>query len=542
MTVLSRCNSICIGTGFVTCLLLSSIKANPMSKPYSTPSAVPFRTDPFDQDSLDHRLEWTEDTTKSKIRDYDPPSTTTHNELCPLQFSLGISSRSHKTNNAKGLGIVEPPVIFPVLPGDGPGRQVLYNTQYEHLDMLTPARGQQFQSEDLKEGLIQHIEFPLLFESSSFLTSPIIGDVNQDGIPDAILADYDGGIYAIGLQVQQDGKRWFHRTQVPRIYIRRKWMESFVNETLGIEANVSVDEAEPKEGDEPNDRSRPHVEKPHDPYHTHFEYLYGTPAHHEEILRGVPANIMGQEKEQVATLEKRRKRQVQHHPDSVDEDHRRLQEEEEENPNETEELYRETTVDITHRRLQEVVEDPADVVDQNNVGVEVDQDVAIDQNNVEVEVDQNNQNNMEHEVDQNVAVDQNNVEVEVDQDVAIDQNNVEVQVDQNNVDAEKEQSSEGKEEEHNQDHINDKGVIFGDDQLNYIDDIPEEEFKVVDDEIRRPLVDDIPPYDDYYEGRHYGDDNTRKTYEGDDEYGRYDDYYGRYYHSEHDEYYDDKRT
>jgi hypothetical protein len=459
-------------------------------------NVVPFRTDPFDQDNLHHKLEWEEDVTKSQIRNYDPPSATSHNEQCPLQFSLGISSRSHKTNNAKGLGIVEPPIIYPILPSEGPGRQVLYTTQYEHLDMLTPVKGQQIQSEDIKEGLIQHVEFPLLFESSSFLTSPIIGDVNQDGVPDAILTDYDGGIYAIGLQVE-DGKRWFHRTQVPRIYIRRKWMESFVNETLGIEAIVSEDEEE-KEDEEPNDRSR-HIEKPHDPYHTHFEYMYGTPSHHEEILRGVPANVIGQDKKQVTTLEERRKRQIQHHPDSVDsvdETHRRLLEVVLEKTEE----HRPDSVDITHRRLQEVAEEQADVTRNLVEEVDAERVAAAEQ------------------IEEGVLSEEK----------------------QHYAEGREEEHVQGKEEEPDQEHINGEGAVFGDDQLNYIDDLPVDDIGI--DDHNRPLMDDVPPYDDYYQGRHYGDDNTGRTYEGDDEYGKYDDYHGRYYHSEHDEYYDDKRT
>lgn len=428
-------------------------------------------------------MEWEEDTTKSEIQSYDPTSATTNNEQCPLQFSLGISSRSHKTSHAKGLGIVEPPIIFPILPGEGPGRQVLYTTQYEHLDMLTPVKGQQIQSEDIKEGLIQHYEFPLLFESSSFLTSPVVGDVNQDGVPDAILTDYDGGIYAIGLQVK-DGKRWFHRTQVPRIYMRRKWLESFVNETLGIEAILSEDE-EAKEEDEPDDRSR-HVDKPHDPYHTHFEYMYGTPSHHEEIMRGVPANIIGQEKEQVATLEERRKRQIQHHPDYEDENHRRLQEE----PTGATERYP-SNIDIAHRRLQEVV---GEQVDANH--------------------------NLDEDMDpERVAAGE--------------------QIEEGILGEKDQHPAELREEDHYNGHLNGEGAIFGDDQLNYIDDIPEDGVDVDD---KAPSMDDEPAYDDYYRGRHYDDDNTAKTFEGDDGYGKYDDYYGRYYHSEHDEYYDDKRT
>jgi hypothetical protein len=99
------------------------------------------------------------------------------------------------------LAIINPPVINPVHPSRGPGRQVLYTTQYEHLDLPSPSRIPLDQV--IQEGLVQQQDFPLLFESSLFLASPIVHDINGDGIPDAILADYDGGLYIVGLAVKE---------------------------------------------------------------------------------------------------------------------------------------------------------------------------------------------------------------------------------------------------------------------------------------------------------------------------------------------------
>ena len=302
------------------------VLANPESQPY-----IPFRTSPFDQPKVHHTLDWTlddESSKQSRLSYYDPSEAQT-DEKCPLQFSLGISRRIHNTD-ARGAGIVEPPVIFPILPSEGPGRQVLYTTQYEHLDLLTPASI--VAQNIVKEGIVQHVEFPLLFESSSFLTSPIVRDVNGDGILDAVLTDYDGGIYAIGLQVKE-GKRYFHKAQVPRLYLRRQWMESKVNETLGIQPEEIVEE--PKKDDSPMDRSGGgDKEKTHDPYHSYFEYTYGSSHEHETILRGVTADLLGQDHDHVKSLKERRQRQVTHE---------RPQEQEEE--------------EATHRRLEEVVEE-----------------------------------------------------------------------------------------------------------------------------------------------------------------------------------------
>ncbi|CAJ1936648.1 unnamed protein product [Cylindrotheca closterium] len=442
---------------------------------------VPFRTDPFDQECVHHKLEIPDDYTQSTIRTYDPPSATTHNEQCPLQFSLGLSRRSERTKHAdQSFTVVDPPVIFPILPADGPGRQILFTTQYEHLELMTTAKGASMNA-DIKEGLVEHVEFPLLFESSSFLTSPIISDVNQDGIPDAILTDYDGGIYSIGLQ-NKEGKRWFERTQVPRIYVRRKWMESLVNETLGIEVNVSEDEEpNPEDGEEgaPKDQTYK-AEKPHDPYHSRFDYIYGTPSHHENILRGVSAGVIGQELEQVNTLEQRRRRQVQHNEflpieeDSIPEDNSEI------NPEDIPD-YMPEKVDAEHRRLQEV-----GIVDASHRRL---QEVT-------------------EEEEQKEGWHPPPVEEYV------------------------EQVTEGNEEQGNQ---HERENIYGDDQLQYIDDHPEKDAAAIPED---------DTYNGDYNGNFYGDDEPR-TGEMDDHYGMYDDMYagrygGKYYHSEHDEYYKDE--
>ena len=315
-----------------------TVLGNPNSVPY-----IPFRTSPFDQPKVHHELEWSKDETRSKIQHYDP-MTSTENDQCPLQFSLGISRRVHHTP-AKGLGIVSAPVIFPILPSQGPGRQVLYTTQYEHLDLLTPSKSQLHP--DIKEGLIQHVEFPLLFESSSFLTSPVLGDVNGDGIVDAVLSDYDGGIYAIGLQVNE-GRRYFHKAQVPRLYLRRQWMESKVNETLGINPHeTGEDKKEDQTDDAPSDRTW--SEKTHDPYHSYFEYTYGSSIEHEEILRGITANVLGQDEQHAKSLQERRKRKIT--PD--------FEKEMEGTPEVEEEAYQ---ADPNHRRLQEVQNEDANEI------------------------------------------------------------------------------------------------------------------------------------------------------------------------------------
>jgi len=329
----------------------TTIHANPHSKPY-----IPFRTDPYDQpsakgDDADFVSESSDDH-KAKVFMRRRPTMVDPEKFkdtgkCPLRFTLGVSKQGHKDESPMSpMGIQQPPLVYPILPWEGPGRQVVFATQYEHLDLLTPSRRSGSLS-GLTEGLEEHLEFPLLFESSAFQTSPIIADVNDDGILDAILTDYHGGLYAIGLQVgnpnenHQTNHRYFLKAQVPRLYVRRQWVEAMVNETLGIdpyEAEKKAEEEEKKRKEEeeakkkaeggesdPKDefmdqhRHSAYEERPHDPYHSYFEYSYGHgSSDHETILRGVTANLLGQNQEHVQGLDERRNRN--HHAEKKEEE------------------------------------------------------------------------------------------------------------------------------------------------------------------------------------------------------------------------------
>ena len=292
-----------------------------MSHPY-----VPFRTSPYEGHPLHHSLEFQQDATRSRVTQYDFNKVTEEEKAkCPLQFTLGVSHRTHTTaRDPQSMGIIQPPTIYPIIPSKGPGRQVVYTTQYEHLDMLTPATKALILAEArssgtvkttaastaglIKEGLVQTQEFPLLFESSYFAANPILHDINDDGIVDAILSDYDGGIYVVGLQLNKEGRRHFHRAQVPRLFVRRQWMESRLNETL-----PPKDDPEPKSEmgeDVPSDQLGHDYDEPQDPYHSYFEYSYGMNEHEnkESILRGVTANVLGQDHAEVKALEQRRQR------------------------------------------------------------------------------------------------------------------------------------------------------------------------------------------------------------------------------------------
>lgn len=269
--------------------------ANPHSRPY-----IAFRTSAFDQESfVDHQIDWSN---PIRVTSEPHPLHRIPSTQCPLQFSLGVSKRLHDADNVGGNAIHQAPVIYPVFPARGPGRQVLYTTDFEHLDLLTPA-SLETPGQAVKEALIQASEYPLLMESSSFLTSPIIHDVNGDGRPDAIVTDYDGGISIVGLTSAGGAPRYFHGSQVPRLYVRREWIERRVNETLqdlGLLPKIPAPLADDKK-----------EKAPDDPYHSYFEYYHSTAG--EPVLQGVSANLMGQDHAELAALKQRRSRRVHHH-------------------------------------------------------------------------------------------------------------------------------------------------------------------------------------------------------------------------------------
>ena len=159
--------------------LLSCItEGDPLSNPY-----IPYRTSPFDQEGfVHHEISFPTETKRSKIIH----GSSIQHDMCPIHFSLGISKRWH--DNMEGPSINKPPIIRNVFPAAGPGKQVVYLTQYEHLDLLSPAFYEHKEGRAVQEALLQAPQFPLLWESSSFHVSPILHDINGDGITDAVVA------------------------------------------------------------------------------------------------------------------------------------------------------------------------------------------------------------------------------------------------------------------------------------------------------------------------------------------------------------------
>ena len=459
---------------------LQMVQADPKSNPY-----IPFRTDPFDQPSLDHKLSLDEPIrTRSTIHRFQPNSV--RDRQCPLSFSLGLSRRAHSgggggggdgSSNQKGSAMVQPPSIFPVHPSKGAGRQVVHSTLYEHLDMLSPS--QLLLSTVVKEGLEQEKDFPLLFESSSFLAAPIVHDFNGDGVMDALLVDYDGGMYFVGLHgsvpKDQDGhhhhyhhhqsQRFYKRFQVPRLQLRRSWVEARLNATL-------LSKQEERGQDEATDDASAYYGRK-EPYHSYFEYgTNGQDKEQGDILRAVTADMIQQDHDRVDALEKRRERRVK--PDGG------ITTEEGNDP---------TDGDTHRRRLQEV----------EGTGAAV--------NSSEYE-------RTDHDVDNEIKTD--------DDDEDDDKEWGELDDDYDAVRGGEQHEQDGWAD----DEVESEGM---DEAGRWVDDVVHGH----DDAVGGGAGGDSPPHDKY------GDDDYQNMMDDASGYGKYDDYYAMRY-QDRDDYYDEQ--
>ena len=354
--------------------------ANPASNPY-----IPYRTDPTDQHNggfVDHALDLAPDPTVSHIRSWEGEATT--DSRCQIRFSLGIGKRVHGDWNAP---IMAAPVVYPVLPGAGPGRQVLLN-HYEHLDLLSPSSVVSSSSSSsrvtadtrttpthkgpaaavdassaaaaaaaaVKEILLQAPEYPLLLEGSMFWTTPLLSDVDGDGRPDAILTDSEGGIVVMGLSSKSTPateatstttasssfqshakhlhRRTFQTAQVPRLFVRREWVERRVQHASGI-VTTPPPSSTTTTGENNKTTMDDHhkaATSPDDPYHSYFEYYHTEHPDQQDLLRGVSANwwnLDSHDRIQWRQRQKQQRSQKHHHRPPQDSHEHPTQSEEE---------------------------------------------------------------------------------------------------------------------------------------------------------------------------------------------------------------------
>jgi hypothetical protein len=101
---------------------------------------------------------------------------------------------------------------------------------------------------------------------------------------DVILVDYDGGLSVIGLQ-----NDYRHHAQVPRLYVRRQWVESVANGTVTKQESSSGSSV-------------------HDLFHSYFEYYYVSQhSDQQQLIRGESANVLSQDSRLSSAVSARRR-------------------------------------------------------------------------------------------------------------------------------------------------------------------------------------------------------------------------------------------
>mmetsp|Transcript_16506 Transcript_16506/g.23465 ORF Transcript_16506/g.23465 Transcript_16506/m.23465 type:complete len:1122 (+) Transcript_16506:215-3580(+) len=312
--------------------LITVVNADPVSRAY-----VAYQTSPFDQHErkmnpngtqnplLKSKIRWNErNRPKSKIIQHDSGGPD-GNENCPMAFRVGVTHRSRGgasdplgSSSGGGFGsgsgssssILSAPVIFPIHPADGPGKEVLYLHSSEYLDMIQPSNDEDTLSSQNGRSMIMDDQYPLLFEGSSFArgASPIILDANADGVPDALFVDYDGGVTVVGLdydthyndhsqQLSSNANpkkptRYLLERQIPRLCMRKDWVDLFLNETLMDELYTTTTTSQKERSSLLN------------PLHTFFEYSTDTQDH--GTIRGTSGNLLQLDVHVTADLEKRK--------------------------------------------------------------------------------------------------------------------------------------------------------------------------------------------------------------------------------------------
>jgi len=247
---------------------------------------------------------------------------------CPLAFRLGLTHKSSSSSaggTGSASGINGPVLTYPAHPARGPGRQVVFLENWERVDMLTPSHVTRREARrGGEEAMEMDEQFPLLFEGSNFYHSvPILHDENGDGVMDITMIDYDGGVYTVGLDYNPDDsgnnnnnnkERYVKAAQVPRLYIRKDWVESATNLTKMEEyVNPPAEEDHEDEDGNPRDYHYRGYRSENPPFHSYFEYGLEWKEDHDNKRIGasggaVSADVLSQSVEDVQKIDDERVR------------------------------------------------------------------------------------------------------------------------------------------------------------------------------------------------------------------------------------------
>lgn len=262
--------------------LRTAAVADPISRPY-----VAYRTSPFETTPI---TIIPKEGDKHHFQEETPTPIHLGLNKCasPLNITIKHSVPVFKSQNSSP--VVAKPVIYP-LHATGPYKSILFLHFREVLDMVN-------------FGNLDHQEdsFPMLFQGSTFLASPIITDVNLDGTEDAILVDYNGIITSIGLGTsishdengQSRRHRFFREIDIPKLYVRKDWVKYACDNTS------YVDQLDQKLN--------------LDPFHSYFEYSSEWSTSHKAqstSVRGEKADIIHQSVHLVNNIEKEKQRRLE---------------------------------------------------------------------------------------------------------------------------------------------------------------------------------------------------------------------------------------
>ena len=276
---------------------IENVKSQPITKPY-----VAYVTSPFDQllhmNAIPANNDGSNDKSSNDFTVHKPKHygeagdvSDTVSDQCPtdpIPFKYGGKIAPTATSPPSE------PILYPLYPNS---KSILYLHHHEQLDAIhfhdchdyeydhklfnsNPQRKQTLHHHAVPRHLHntkQMYNFPLLFQGSTFASSPLIHDVNHDGIEDAILVDYDGLITFVGLDTtsaddddntgtdNNQQKRYLQEYQIPRLLVRKDWIALFLNETLKQEL-INADIIIRKDGEGENVEHNLHW------YDTFFEY------------------------------------------------------------------------------------------------------------------------------------------------------------------------------------------------------------------------------------------------------------------------------
>ena len=243
---------------------------------------------------------------------------------CPLAFRLGLTHRGGSSGGGAGAtsGIHGSVLTYPAHPSRGPGKQVVFLENWERVSLLTPSQvvSKSAARRGEEEAMEIDEQFPLLFEGSNFYHSvPVLHDENGDGVMDITMIDYDGGVYTVGLDFNPGGsgsgngnrQRYVKTTQVPRIYLRKDWVQSATNVTMMEEYINPPTEEDVDEDGGLQDYRRYRTANP--PFHSYFEYGLEWKEEHDNKRIGVSggavsADVLSQSVEDVQKIEDERMR------------------------------------------------------------------------------------------------------------------------------------------------------------------------------------------------------------------------------------------